>query len=70
MATRLENDTELLVLAVDELRRLHDSITQSFDNLRGKALALLAGEVAIVTFLFSADGSKKHAFFTDQVPIY
>jgi len=36
------------------LRRLYDSITGSFDHLRTKALGLLAGEIAIITFLFAA----------------
>jgi hypothetical protein len=70
VATKLENDKELLEITLLELRRLHGAITQSFDNLRGKALALLAGEVAIVTFLFSASDGKQKAFFHDQVPTY
>lgn len=44
-------------VVVDELRRLYDAITSSFDHLRTKALGLLAGEIAIVTFLFAAKPS-------------
>jgi hypothetical protein len=60
---------ELLTLSVGELRRLYDHVSTSFDNLRTKGLALLAGEVAIVTFLFSADGSHK-ALLAHQTPVY
>lgn len=53
MATDRE---EFIETGVEELRRLHRAITQSYDAIKVKALALLAGEVAIVTFLF-ADNS-------------
>jgi hypothetical protein len=63
MAASLTNgipsDRERLhTLGVEELRRLHDAIGSSFEGLRTKALGLLAGEVAMITFLFSADTGK------------
>lgn len=67
-SNREENEKELNRLAVEELRRLYDNIDRSFDNLRTKALALLAGEVTIVTFLISS--SHKHPIFHGDVPIY
>ena len=66
--TKEENEKELTTLAIDELRRLYDSINASFDNLRTKALALLAGEVTIVTFVISS--GNKHPIFHDKVAIY
>lgn len=48
---------ELHQLGIDELRRLHDAIGVSFEGVRSKSLALLAGEVAMVTFLFSSEAS-------------
>lgn len=50
---------ELLQLGIDELRRLYDFISETYDNLRTKALALLAGEVAMLTFLFNAKQENK-----------
>jgi hypothetical protein len=44
----------LLEEQVVEVRRLYDYISGSMDRLRTKTLALLAGEVAIVSFLFSS----------------
>lgn len=70
MPSREDNDKELYALALVELRELHKSITSSFDNLRTKALALLAGEIAIVTFLFSSNESAHARFFRESVPIY
>lgn len=48
----------LLELTIDELRRLYDFMDRTYDGLRTKALALLAGEVAILTFLFASDGRR------------
>jgi hypothetical protein len=43
-----------LGLSLEELRRHYDAITTGFDSLRSKALGVLVGELAVVTFLFSA----------------
>jgi len=48
-----EEEKAILLNCVHELRRLYDHVTRSFEQLRNKSLALLVGEVAIVTFLFS-----------------
>lgn len=46
---------DMLREQVVELRRLYDYISSSMDRLRAKTLALLAGEVAIVSFLFTSN---------------
>lgn len=68
-ATDQENEKELLKESVAELRRLYDAVARSFDHLRTKALALLAGEVAIVTFLFSGNSSSS-GLMQQSPPIY
>jgi len=58
------DELELYKQVNGELRRLYDYIVKSFEHVRNKALALLVGEVAIVTFLFSGNGFSgvlKHA---------
>ena len=44
---------------MDELRRVHDHISNSYDQLRIKALGMIAGEVAVVTFILAADDHSK-----------
>ncbi len=51
-------DEKVLLGSIDELRRVYDHITNIYDQLRVKALALIAGEVAIVTFIFVGDPSR------------
>jgi|GEM_PF-1285907 len=46
---------QVLKVALDELRRVHDHISNAYDQLRIKALGMIAGEVAIVTFILAAD---------------
>jgi len=50
----IEGSDEIAVYAEvnGELRRFYDYVVRSFEHLRNKALALLVGEVAVVTFLF------------------
>lgn len=54
VANRTEDPGELAVYTGvnEELRRFYDYIVKAFEHLRNKCLALLVGEVAIVTFLF------------------
>lgn len=52
MSASSEN-TNVLMANLVELRRSFDHISNIHDQLRVKALAFIAGEVAIVTFLFS-----------------
>jgi hypothetical protein len=68
--TRAEDDKELLEIALKEVRRLYDHVTSSFDHLRSHALALMGGEVAILTFLFSSKSSTNNSFFHKSVPVY
>lgn len=68
--TKNENDKELLEITIKELHRLYDHVSNSFDHLRTKALALMGGEVAILTFLFSANGNSSKTFFHKSAPIY
>lgn len=68
MATKEENEKELLQICVNELNELYESIEQSLEHVRTKGLALLAGEIALVTFLFSPQ--KGTNFFSESVPIY
>lgn len=58
MATKQEQ-IEFLESGVNELKIIHSSISSSYDAIKAKALALLAGEVAIVTFLFADSVSHK-----------
>lgn len=44
---------QIIHTSLDEQRRLFDGTSNIYDQLRIKALALIAGEVAIVTFLFT-----------------
>lgn len=67
MAARNKQDKEALLLVVDELRRHYDNLADSFNHLRGKALALLVGEVAMVTFLFSSESGSRDQFAVTQV---
>jgi hypothetical protein len=47
------------------MERLYDSVETSFEQLRTKALALIAGEVAIVAFLFATNTN-----LGSMVPVY
>ncbi len=53
------SETETLKISLEELRRHYDAITSGFDHLRSKALAVLVGELAVVTFLFSAQAPSR-----------
>jgi hypothetical protein len=48
-------DVGLLKESIAELRRLHDAISVSYEGVRTKSLALLAGEVAMITFIFTTE---------------
>lgn len=53
---RSEDDEEIRVLklALSEYRHVYDHVAKGYDQLRIKALAMLAGEVALGTFIFSS----------------
>lgn len=67
--TKQENEKELLQICVNELNELYESIEQSMEHVRTKGLALLAGEIALATFLFAPKGTNQ-GFFTNNVPVY
>lgn len=49
-----DNDkVQVLETNMEELRRLYDRLTSLYDNIKIKVLALIAGELAIVPFIFS-----------------
>lgn len=70
MTPEEENKKELLQLCLAELRHLYDGVLSSLSNLRTKALALLAAEVAIAAFLFAPTEEGTGAFFASDTPIY
>ncbi|HSX28983.1 MAG TPA: hypothetical protein VLE73_00325 [Candidatus Saccharimonadales bacterium] len=55
MSSEESEKSKTLRIALDELRRVHEHVSKAYDQLRTKALAMIAGEVAIITFLFSGD---------------
>jgi hypothetical protein len=57
MAT--DDKLEIIKASIKEQKRIYDHTSNIYDQLRIKALALIAGEVAIVTFLFSDWNIKK-----------
>lgn len=62
MAAYQESEKDkVLSIALDELRRVHDHVSNAYDQLRLKALAMIAGEVAIITFLLTGDSESKLA---------
>lgn len=60
MAYKETEETKVLQGSIDELRRTYDHITNIYDQLRLKALALIAGEVAIVAFIFTDYTNSKN----------
>ena len=49
-----EEKEKVAQTSVDELRRKYTELTTSFDQLRTKVLAFIAGEIALVAFLFAS----------------
>ena len=47
-----------LRLKLDELRRTDDQTNNDFDQLRMKSLAMIAGVLALATFIFSSDSLR------------
>jgi len=52
-----EEQEKIAQTSIDELRRKYTELTTSFDQLRNKVLAFIAGELALIAFLF-ASGMK------------
>lgn len=51
-----KTETQLVKLSLEELRHLFNRITRIYDNLKSRTLAIVAGEVAVVSFIFSGKG--------------
>jgi hypothetical protein len=49
--------------SVDELRRKYSELTSSFDQLRNKVLAFIAGELALIAFLFASGMNIPHVIY-------
>jgi hypothetical protein len=43
----------ILLTALDEQRRFHDEVTNSFDNIKGKMVLYIGAMLAVLTFLYS-----------------
>jgi hypothetical protein len=52
------DDIKILRTSIFELRKSYEHISNIYDQFRLKALALIAGEVAIVSFIFGDPNSK------------
>jgi len=59
MATDISEKNKIITVALEELRRVHDHVSNAYDQLRVKALAMIGGEVAIITFILAADDHSK-----------
>ncbi len=53
------DDSKILERSINELSKFYSHLSNIYDQLRLKALALIAGEVTIVTFLFN-DPTSRH----------
>lgn len=58
-----DNKQDLYDLNLVELRDLFGVINTSYDRLRAKAITLLIGQVAIVTFLFSGGVARPRIIY-------
>lgn len=65
-----DDQKNIIKLSLAEHAKVFDHISNIYDQLRIKALALIAGEVAIVSFLFSGWDFKKTVFDDDRVFLF
>lgn len=49
---------KIVQASLTELRRFYDHVSNIYDQLRVKALALIAGELGIVTFIFAKENTR------------
>jgi hypothetical protein len=45
----------VLRAALRDIRRMYDHISNTYDQLRLKSIGLIAGEIALVAFIFAAN---------------
>lgn len=60
-----QDQVEILKTSVNQLSKMYDHVSNIYDQLRLKALALIAGEVAIVSFVFSPEANQKGIHIPD-----
>jgi hypothetical protein len=56
MALPETDKEETILIVLEDLRRLFDEISRNYNQLKTRALGLIAGEVALVSFVFSGNG--------------
>lgn len=57
------------LIVLDDLRRLFDHLSSNYHTLKNRVLGLIAGEVAITSFIFS-DGGFRFSEFTSAERIF
>lgn len=62
MATPAQKE-KILQTSVEELRRKYDELSANIDQLRVKVLAFIAGELALVAFLFATGIVVPHIIY-------
>jgi len=63
--TEIDN-IKILKASITELRKVYEHINNIYDQLRFKALALIAGEVAIASFIFGDPNSRNIPIGADR----
>jgi len=51
--TKNEDQIQLLKLSIEELRRMHDEITNAYSNVKIKIITFIGGELALLNSLYS-----------------
>ncbi len=63
---KAHHELQIIKTSIEEQKRIYDHTSNIYDQLRIKALALIAGEVAMVTFLFSNWNFRKSIHDSDR----
>jgi hypothetical protein len=66
MALPDKDKEETILLVLDDLRRLFDHISNNYANLKNRVLGLIAGEVAITSFIFAGKGLHPSKFTSSE----
>lgn len=61
---------EVLKVAVDEQRRFHDELTDSFKGLRTKILTFIGATLALLTFLYAGASKDNGAALSTQERLF
>jgi len=62
MALPEKDKIETIQIVIDDLRRLFDHISNNYSSLKNRVLGLIAGEVAVISFIFSGKGFNLKMF--------